>query len=263
VRDHDHITGEYRGAAHSRCNLQLRSTYQIPLFIHNFRGYDQHLIIRALGDFDDVKIGVIGQTLEKYIMVKWSKHIQMKDSLMFLQASLDSLVACTKKSGVQNFVHLAKETHADLIPLLLRKGVSPYDYMNSLERMKETQLPAREHFRSTLTDSEISEEDYAHAQRVWREFGCKTMKDYHDVYLKADVLQLADVFETYRSKTLANFELDPAYYVSAPHLSWDCMLKMTQSRLELLSDPAMFRVSVMCCGVMATMNFINVTFVLL
>ena len=71
--------------------------------------------------------------------------------------------------------------HSDL---LLRKGIYPYDYMDRFERLQETQLPPKEAFRSTLTGEHISEEDYTHAQRVWGVFGCKTMREYHDLYLE-------------------------------------------------------------------------------
>ncbi|VDI78522.1 Hypothetical predicted protein [Mytilus galloprovincialis] len=84
------------------------------------------------------------------------------------------------------------------LDLLLRKGVYPYDYMDSFERLQETQLPPKEAFFSTLTGEHISDEDYAHAQKVWEAFGCKTMRDYHDLYLETDVVLLTDVFENFR-----------------------------------------------------------------
>ncbi|TNC95731.1 MAG: hypothetical protein FD118_4177, partial [Rhodocyclaceae bacterium] len=89
---------------------------------------------------------------------------------------------------------------------------------------------------------ECSAEDYAHAQTVWTEFGCEIMKDYHELYLKTDVLLLADVFESFRKGCLENYRLDPAHYVSSPHLSWDAMLNMTNCQLQLLDDSEMFRI---------------------
>ena len=65
VRDHDHITGKFRGAAHSRCNLQLRKTIKIPVFFHNFRGYDSHLLVHSLPIFKDEKMRFIGQSMLK------------------------------------------------------------------------------------------------------------------------------------------------------------------------------------------------------
>jgi len=60
------------------------------------------------------------------------------------------------------------------------------------------------------------------------------------LYLKTDVLLLADVFENFRQFCLKQFQLDPAHYVSAPHLSWDAMLKMTEVKLELSADKEIY-----------------------
>ena len=85
----------------------------------------------------------------------------------------------------------------------------------------------------------MSEADYNHAQNVWKEFGMKNMGEYHDLYLKTDVLLLTDVFEEFRSVCLENYDLDPAWYYTSPGLAWDAALKKTDVRLELLSDPDM------------------------
>ena len=69
--------------------------------------------------------------------------------------------------------------------LLVRKGVYPYEYMDSWEKMDEQQLPPKEAFFSKLTDSGISDEDYEHAQKVWRTFDIHTMRDYHNLYMKS------------------------------------------------------------------------------
>ena len=98
------------------------------------------------------------------------------------------------------------------------------------------QLPPKEAFYSKLNDDHISNEDYEHAQKVWEAFDCKILKDYHDLYLKSDVILLADVFETFRDPCMTNYELDPAWYYTAPGLAWDAALKMTKVELELLTD---------------------------
>ena len=117
--------------------------------------------------------------------------------------------------------------------MLLRKGVYPYDYMNNEDRFKEEKLPERAAFFSRLTNTECSEANYKHAEAEWEKFKCKSMRDYNDLYLKTDVLLLADVFESFRTATLSTLGLDPAYYVSGPQLSWDCMMKMTRCELTL------------------------------
>ena len=242
VRDHDHITGKFRGAAHARCNLQLRKTVKIPVFFHNFRGYDSHLIVHALPHFPEERIRVIGQSMEKYLILSWGDHIVFKDSLQFLNFALDKLAANLLKAGRDNFKQLlATYPDPEQADLLLRKGVYPYDYMDSWERFEEQQLPPKEAFFNTLKDEPISDADYQHAQKVWQKFNCANIGEYHDLYLKTDVLLLADVWEGFSATCFANYQLDPAHYVSSPHLSWDAMLKFTDAKIELLHDPEMFR----------------------
>ena len=79
--------------------------------------------------------------------------------------------------------------------LLLKKGIYPYEYMDSFERFNETELPEKENFYSSLNGKGISDEEYAH---VWKKFGCQNLGDYHDLYVVTDVLLLADVFENFR-----------------------------------------------------------------
>ena len=108
--------------------------------------------------------------------------------------------------------------------------------MNSPERLKETQLPPKEAFYSRLNDGGISDEDYAHAQKVWETFEMKNLKDYHNLYNQVDVLLLADVFENFRDICIKNYKLDPAHYYTASGLAWDAALKVSEVELELLSD---------------------------
>ncbi|XP_065639485.1 uncharacterized protein LOC136072256 [Hydra vulgaris] len=120
--------------------------------------------------------------------------------------------------------------------LLLRKGVYPYDWVDSIDKFSTTTLPSKESFFSKLNDEEISDDDYSHAQNVWNEFECKTFRDYHDLYNLSDVLLLADVFENFRNVCMKNYKLDPAWYYTAPWLAWDAALKETKVKLELLND---------------------------
>ena len=108
--------------------------------------------------------------------------------------------------------------------------------MNSLERLKENKLPSKESFYSTLTGEDISNEDYQHAQKVWKVFKIKSMEGYLELYNETDVLLLADVFENFRNICMENYKLDPAHYYTAPGLAWDACLKTTHVKLELLTD---------------------------
>ena len=68
--------------------------------------------------------------------------------------------------------------------LLIKKGIYPYEYMTDWDKFKETKLPPREAFYSKLNMSGVGNEDYEHANRVWKEFGLKDLGEYHDLYLK-------------------------------------------------------------------------------
>jgi len=118
----------------------------------------------------------------------------------------------------------------------LKKGVYPYEYIDSWERFEETELPPKEAFWSGLKEEHATEEEYERAQEMWRVFGCKTLGDFHDHYVRMDAAQLADVFENFRKICLAQYGLDPAHYFTSPGLSWDALLKKTGVELELLTD---------------------------
>ena len=249
VRDHCHLTGKFRGAAHSMCNLKYRLPKFYPVIFHNLSGYDSHLFIKNLGKSEG-KIDCIPNNEEKYI--SFSKHILVDkfknkkgeekevnreirfiDSFKFMATSLDSLVNNLPKESFKNLTEFYEGKQLDLIK---RKGVFPYDWFDSFNRLSSTSLPPKDAFHSVLNDSGISEEDYMHAQNVWETFKMKTMRDYHDLYLKSDVLLLSDVFENFRDVCLDNYRLDPMFYYTAPGLAWDACLKITKVRLELLTD---------------------------
>jgi hypothetical protein len=257
VRDHDHLTGEYRGAAHSHCNLQegksrtkpakgqdddrKQKPVQIPVFFHNLKGYDGNLIIAEVGKHVS-SISAIPQNYEKMISFSFG-HLRFLDSAAFLNSSLETLAENLYEggAGLPKFVHSAKHcSKPEHLAKLLRKGVYPYDYMSTMERFAETALPAQEAFFSQLMDEGISEEDFAHAADVWTTFGCRNLGDYHDLYVKTDVLLLADIFEAHRENSLKHYELDPAHYFTTPNFAWDAMLKKTGVELELLTDYDMY-----------------------
>ena len=112
------------------------------------------------------------------------------------------------------------------LALMTRKGVYPYEYMDSFERFQEPQLPPKDAFYSSLTEEDISETDYTHAQRFFNHFDMTDLGDYHKFYLLTDVPLLADVFENSRNMCLQNYGLDPAHNYTSPGLSWQANLKM-------------------------------------
>ena len=111
--------------------------------------------------------------------------------------------------------------------------------MESWDIFKETSLPRKEKFYSNLNMSGVSDGDYEHACSFWREFGIRNMGEYYDLYLRTDVVLLANVFESFRRVCSENYGLDPSHFCTAPGLAWKACLKKTGIRLELLLDPDM------------------------
>jgi hypothetical protein len=176
VRDHCHITGRYRGAAHNECNLKLRiypHKTKVPVAFHNLRGYDGHLLMQAIGKINTKRlawkkdktgkwaqvekadtISCIPNNMEKYMTFSLGQ-LQFIDSLQFMNSSLDKLAANLQTEDLR----ITDRWHTEPAPgvlgaeplaLLRRKGVYPYEYADSFERFDETQLPPKEAFYSRL-----------------------------------------------------------------------------------------------------------------
>ena len=254
VRDHCHITGKFRGSAHQDCNLKLRikpDNIKIPVIFHNLRGYDSHFIMQQIGEIAKkhtyknkrgeechMNINCIPNNMEKYLAFLLGNHLVFLDSFQFMSSSLDNLI---KNLPDEAFKYTKQEFKKEQFNLVKQKGIYPYDHMDSFDRFNETKLPVQQDFYSILNNEHISDEQYKHAQNVWDTFNLKTMGDYHDLYLKSDILLLADVFENFRKTCLQYYKLDPCHYFTSPGLSWDAMLKMTNIKLELMTDIDMFQ----------------------
>ena len=234
VRDHDHITGRFRGAAHNECNLNYKFTGKIPVVFHNLRGYDSHLIMSTIGKADK-KITCIPNNMEKYVSFSLG-CMDFIDSFQFMSASLEKLICNLSKEGQDKFPHMSTHFGVDNIGLLLRKQVYPYDYFDGPEKFAETTLPPKEAFKSSLTNENITETDYHHAQQVWQSFKIQTLGEYSDLYVLSDTLALADVFENFRNLCLNAYGLDAAHFYTAPGLAWQAALRCTGVQLELLTD---------------------------
>ena len=170
--------------------------------------------------------------MEKYMAFMIGRNLIFIDSFQFMNQSLSDLANNLSKDG---FYHSKKEFGTENLVLITRKGVYPYDYMDDFNTFKEEGLPSIENFYSKLTGEDISDCDYNHAENVWKKIECKTVGDYHDLYLKSDVLILADVFENFRKTGKEYYNLDPAHYFSCPGFAWDAMLKMTDINLKIIN----------------------------
>ena len=145
-----------------------------------------------------------------------------------------SLEKPAKNLQDNKFKYLSEEFNPEQIKWVKQKGVYPYEYTDSFERFSEDKLPDKKHFYKSLANKHISEKDYLHAVKIWNNFEMKNIGDYHDLYLKTDVLLLTD--EKFINRSLEFYNLDPSYHFSSPGLSWDAMLEMTEIKLELISD---------------------------
>ena len=259
VRDHCHFTGKYRGCAHSICNLNFCNRYsKIPVFFHNMKNYDGHLIIQNAEKLSNKKkIDVIAQNSEKFINIGFDS-LSVKDSFSFISAPIDKLVSMTKYDNTDekdrrkwvlrnnwqsNFGYSSKNDSIKTekcLDLLTEKGVYPYDYMNSFDKFNDEHLPTKEQFYSRLTEEDLTNDDYKKAKQIWKHFGIKNMGEYHDLYLKTDVLLLTDVFENFRDMCLSYYGLDPVYYYTLPNFAFDAMLKLTGIEMDLVYDQEMY-----------------------
>ena len=260
VRDHCHVTGNYRGASCNKCNLGMKLTKTIPVIFHNLKGYDSHLLLPELGKFNK-KISIIPNNMQTYMSFsvgnktsyfdkKAGKQVDREymnlrfiDSFGFMASSLSQLVVDLKQGGLDKFKKVSEEFGYDveLTELMTRKGIYPYSFMDSYDKFDIDPLTLiKSNFRSDLTGEDISDEDFEFYKEICNKFNIKTLGEYHDLYLKSDVLLLSDVFENFRETCFQYYKLDPAHYYSAPGLSWNACLKMTGIELELISDVDMY-----------------------
>ena len=156
VRDHCHITGKYRGAAHNACNLKLRLNPSIPVVFHNLQGFDSHLLMQAISKVEG-RVSCIPNNTEKYISFSLGQ-LRFIDNAQFLLASLNKLVAANPPGAFQ--ITAQNEPNRERRELVMRKGVYPYEYMDTWDRFTEPKLPPKEVFYSKLSDAHISDDDY-------------------------------------------------------------------------------------------------------
>ena len=184
---------------------------------------------------NSLKFKILSRTTEDYISIDYG-CLRFLDSNKFFQAKLEEVAESLKNK--EDFVYTIKymKNNQEKIDLITQKGVYPYDYMDSFERYSETQLPPQNKFYSRLKQSDISEEDYERAKKVWNVFECKNLGDYTKLYCMSDTLILADCFENFRKFFLGQHNIDPCHSYSLPGLTWEVGLKYTGINLELITD---------------------------
>lgn len=243
VRDHDHATGFFLGAAHNKCNLKRRKQRSIPLYAHNFAGYDSHPIMAQLGrDNPFLKISILARNSEKYTSVNLD-NFQLMDTMSFMQTSLDNMA-----QDLVNDIHEFSLLHQfeklntpEKFVIATRKNVFPYDFIKSARQVRNTtEFPSRDDFYNKLTEEHISEEDYKFAKQVWYTMDFQNFEEYMEFYCMIDVLLLAESFLKFRTSIHRNFKLDCAQYVTLPSLAYDAMLLKTGAKISLDATEDMY-----------------------
>jgi hypothetical protein len=212
VRDHDHIYASYIGAAHNVCNLNRTEKKKIPIYCHNLQGYDSHFVIQALGCDQRAKIvRALPKNGEKFKSLRLNSF-HFVDSMDFLQGSLASVVndlPTNHKFDILDQSGLYEKEDVSRKTLLLRKGIFCYEWATSVEKLKTAKaLPAKSKFYSSLTNVDITQTEYEHAQKVFNEFDCKTMLEYMELYCLLDVFLLAEAVFAFRDEIYAEMKLD-------------------------------------------------------
>jgi hypothetical protein len=243
VLDHCHISGAFRSSLCNKCNLSRKISKYIDVIVHNGGGYDFNLILQRVGCLKDVNLVCVpgsGDSMRSFTLGR----LRFIDSFLFLGASLDTLSRNLKTGitgGTECFKHLNSHFSPDQAHDLHQKMCFPYEFVTEFSVLNDTkQLPDRSCFYSALTNTNISQEDYMRAKRVWNSHDCQTLGDFQDVYVTTDVLLLADVFENFRSVSLERYGLDPAHYITIASFAYDACLKYTGICVDLITDSTMY-----------------------
>ncbi|XP_066600744.1 uncharacterized protein [Prorops nasuta] len=209
VGDHDHITKLFRGAAYNSCNINYKLKLNIPVIFHNLSNYDAYFLICNITNSFDGNVKVI--PLEKL-----ANYVDQNN------------FTCLKSEF--------QDISLNAFNLLTLKGVFPHDYVKYLNVLNESKLPSRELFYNHLNECEISKNDYTHALKVRNTRNIQNISEYSDLYLKTDVLLLADIFENFRKSCINNYRLHPVHYFSLLSYTWDVILFYTDIKLELITN---------------------------
>ena len=238
VKDHDHLTGLYRSCLCSRCNLEKKNLLSIPVYCHNLRGFDSHLIIKAI-DKRVKRFNVISRNEEQIISMQIGKY-RFIDTMSFMPSSLSNLVNLLKDKDESKFVQTRRFAGKNF-ELFTEKGVFPYEYLTSVEKLEDQKLPAQKDFYSHLKQSGISEVEYTKAQNVWKRLNCNNLGSYMEAYCKSDVHLLADVWKNFCGEVFTHFQIQPeAMYVSLPGFAFDSFKKKiwqdNNTRIKLVDE---------------------------
>lgn len=239
VKDHIHfinsLDSNYRGAAHSKCNILLKQQKFIPIYTQNIGRYDYHHMIKAFSRHN-LKIKLIPHNTDTVVSFSiFINYFELRflDSLRLLSASLDTV---SKSLPNELYIETKKHFSPQLFDLLCYKGPFPYTFMSDYSALDHDRLPDRHFFDNDLSNEKISDKDFERAQKIWVLGDCKTMEDYLKYYQESDCLILYDILMYVRKIFWDKFSLDACFFLSLPHLSMNCVLRFTGIKIELFNE---------------------------
>ena len=244
VRHHFHYKekNNYAGALCNRCNLAFKDKIKyLPVLVHNLT-YDMTLILKQASSHFQIDVNK-KQGINFYS--GQYKKIKFMDSLNMIKGSLSALAReHIKNKGSLRYTkntisHLSQEAQSLLIDS--GKQYLPYEYLDSMDKLNETSLPAKSEFYSSLTESGITDEEYAHVIKVWDSTGCETLMDYLKLYLRLDVALLADVYLQWRQTLLELFDLDCLYFLTLASYAIEAFYYKTKVKLDCISDENLYQ----------------------
>lgn len=218
---------------HSKCiDDFMNKTFSLVVLFHNFKNYDLHFIADEV--FKKSNIFVIPKSKEKYTTIQYEYNgtmVRFGDSRSFLSGSLDSL---SKK--LTRYRYIGQDDNYNLKDLIGKQSF-PYEYIDSYDKLLELNLPSEPYnWYSSLSGENTSEETINRSIDIFIKFECKNILEYAKLYLKMDVLLLAEIISDFRETAIYTYGVDPLHYFTLPGYAWDMALKTSNVKLELLND---------------------------
>ena len=245
VRHYCKMTGRYLGAAHQSCIDYVIKTNQhkfVPVLYHNFSKYDCHMFFNELITAKAHKnnLSTIARTSEEYMAVNYS-CIKFLDSMRFLTASLEKLTESLKDD---DYIHL-KKFFPNHWMLLKNKLAYPYEFYKTLEDYEkpidELLKAGSEAYYSKTANKIPDQKEIDRTNEIIKLFNIKNGRELTELYCKADVILLADIFEKFIEVSTTEFGINPLYHISSPGTTWSNGLKYTKIELELIKNVDLFQ----------------------
>ena len=239
------MTARYLGAAHQTCIDYVNKVNLhkfIPVLYHNFSKYDCHMFFNELINtkVEKKNLSVIARTSEEYMSVNYS-CIKLLDSMRFLTTSLEKLTETLKDD---DYIHLKKHFPNHWV-LFKNKLAYPYEFYKTLEdyeRPIEDLLKAGNEAYYSKTKNEIPDQkEIDRTNEIIKLFNIKNGRELTELYNKADVILLADIFEKFTEDSKTEFGINPLYNISLPGTTWSNGLKYTKIEFELIKNVDLYQ----------------------